>query len=178
MATPDDVVTFWTQAGYDRWFAKDDEFDADFHGRFLDDHVAAARRERDDWSASPEGSLALMILLDQFPRNCFRGTAHMFATDPLARMFARKALDAGHHRALDGMLPLFLYLPLMHSEDIGDQNIAVSLCAPLGGKTHESALEHREIIERFGRFPHRNPMLGRLTTQAEQAFLAGGGFSG
>jgi uncharacterized protein (DUF924 family) len=178
MATADDIVTFWKQAGYDRWFAKDDDFDADFHGRFLDDHVAAARRERDAWSSAPEGSLALMILLDQFPRNCFRGTAHMFATDPLARMFARRALDAGQHEALQDMLPLFLYLPLMHSEDVADQKLCVSLCEPLGGDTYASALEHLHIIERFGRFPHRNPMLGRVTTPAERAYLDGGGFSG
>ncbi|RUW48714.1 DUF924 family protein, partial [Mesorhizobium sp. M8A.F.Ca.ET.021.01.1.1] len=95
------VTKFWRDAGEDAWFEKNDAFDADFRARFLDLHYAAARRECDDWSGHAEGSLALMILLDQFPRNCFRGTGHMFATDPLAKHFAQKAVAAGHDLALE-----------------------------------------------------------------------------
>jgi uncharacterized protein (DUF924 family) len=126
----------------------------------------------------PEGALALMVLLDQFPRNCFRGTGHMFATDPLARYFARKAFDAGHVAQVAKELQIFFVLPFEHSEDLADQHLCVELSAPYGEEFMKYAIDHRDIIERFGRFPHRNPALGRETTPEEQAFLDGGGFSG
>lgn len=173
-----EIVEFWREAGPDSWFAKDDAFDRQFHGRFLEQHFAAARRELDHWSETAEGSLALLLLLDQFPRNCFRGTGHMFATDPLARYFARKAIAAGHDRQIDEELRVFVYLPFEHSEDIEDQRLSVELTRSLPKEYMKYAVEHLEIIERFGRFPHRNPALGRETTSAEQAFLDGGGFSG
>ena len=173
------VTGFWREAGPDAWFAKNDAFDADFRSRFLDLHYAAARRELDGFAAHAEGALALMILLDQFPRNCFRGTGHMFATDPLARHFAEKAVAAGHDMALEPELRAFVYLPFEHSEAMADQERSLALFserAPEGYLPY--AVEHRAIIARFGRFPHRNAALGRETTAEERAFLDGGGFAG
>ncbi|TGT91513.1 MULTISPECIES: DUF924 family protein [unclassified Mesorhizobium] len=172
------VTKFWRDAGEDAWFEKNDAFDADFRARFLDLHYAAARRECDDWSGHAEGSLALMILLDQFPRNCFRGTGHMFATDPLAKHFAQKAVSAGHDLALEPEVRVFLYLPFEHSENLADQDRSVELHTARAEFNLKYALEHRDIIQRFGRFPHRNKMLGRETTAEEKAFLDDGGFSG
>ncbi|RVD59330.1 DUF924 family protein [Mesorhizobium sp. M2D.F.Ca.ET.185.01.1.1] len=172
------VTKFWRDAGEDAWFEKSDAFDTDFRNRFLELHYAAARRECDDWNAHAEGSLALMILLDQFPRNCFRGTGHMYATDPLARHFADKAIAAGHDLNLEEALRVFLYLPFEHSEALADQKRSVQLTTANAPEYLKYAEEHLEIIRRFGRFPHRNRMLGRATTADEQAFLDSGGFSG
>lgn len=122
--------------------------------------------------------LALLILLDQFPRNAFRGTARMYVTDPLARHFARMAQLAGHMKAVEGDLRLFFCLPFSHSEDADDQDVSVSLNAQLGQPWLSHALAHRNIVRRFGRFPHRNALLGRATTVAEQIFLDQGGFKG
>ncbi len=173
-----EVTKFWRDAGWKAWFNKDAAFDAGFHDRFRDLHFAAARRELDGWLDHPESALALMILLDQFPRNCFRGTAHMFATDPLARKFARASLDAGHIDLVDPPLRIFFLLPFEHSEDLADQELSVSLSAPHGEEYFKYAVIHRDIIRRFGRFPHRNLALGRDTTPEEQAFLDEGGFAG
>ncbi len=173
-----EVVKFWRDAGYEAWFRKDAEFDETFHDEFRELHFAAARRELDDWMEHPEGALALMILLDQFPRNCFRGTAHMFATDPLARYFARRALDAGHDRAVEQSLRMFFLMPFEHSENLADQHFCVEKMLPLGDELLEYAIIHRDIIHRFGHFPHRNAVLGRVTTPDEQAFLDSGGFAG
>jgi uncharacterized protein (DUF924 family) len=172
------VTKFWRDAGKDAWFEKQDAFDTEFRNRFLELHYAAARRECDDWSEHAEGSLALMILLDQFPRNCFRGTGHMYATDPLARHFADKAIAAGQDLALDEDLRVFLYLPYEHSEHLADQLKSVDLTTAKAPTYLKYAVEHLEIIQRFGRFPHRNRMLGRETTPEERVFLDGGGFSG
>lgn len=172
------VTDFWRDAGPGRWFTKDAAFDTLFRERFLPLHFSAARRERDAWSETAQGSLALMILLDQFPRNSFRGTAHMYATDPLALHFARRAQAMGHGDSLDPTLRLFLHLPFCHSEDLADQDLSVALSMPLGGTAAEHAVGHREVIRRFGRFPHRNALLGRETTAEEAAFLAEGGFAG
>ncbi len=172
------IVDFWREAGFEAWFRKDPAFDAAFHDRFRDLHVAAARRDLDAWADEPEGALALLIVLDQFPRNCFRGTGHMYATDPLARYFARRALAAGHDEAVEKDLRLFFYLPFSHSEDIADQEIAVERNRALGGEAEKHAIGHRDIVARFGRFPHRNLILGRETTPQEQAFIDGGGFAG
>ena len=173
-----EVVHFWKQAGEEAWFRKDAEFDTGFHDKFRELHFAAARRELDGWIDHPESALALMILLDQFPRNCFRGTGHMFATDPLARHFARKALAAGHVEAVERPLRVFILLPFEHSEDLADQYFSVEQTALHADEYMKYAIEHRDIIERFGRFPHRNRVLGRETTPEEQAFLDSGGFSG
>ena len=174
-----ECVAFWVDAGWEKWFTKNPDFDEEFRRRFLDLHFEAARREHDGWIESPEGALALMILLDQLPRNAFRGTAHMFATDPLARMYAHEAIRRGHDKAFDdGMLPAFFYLPFEHSEDIADQKLSVRLFNVLGGDWIKYADEHHDIIVRFGRFPHRNPQLGRESTAEERRFLEGGGFAG
>ncbi|MDG4875537.1 DUF924 family protein [Mesorhizobium sp. WSM4935] len=172
------VTKFWRDAGEDAWFEKSDAFDTDFRNCFLELHYAAARRECDDWSKHAEGSLALMILLDQFPRNCFRGTGHMYATDPLARYFADRAIAAGQDLQLDEPVRVFLYLPFEHSELLADQERSVELTAARAPDYLKYAEEHLEIIRRFGRFPHRNKMLGRETTPEEKTFLDGGGFSG
>ncbi len=172
------VVAFWREAGPACWFAKDAAFDRQFRERFHDQHFAAAARRCDGWMASAEGALALMLLLDQYPRNSFRGTGHMYATDPLARMFCRQALDLGRDRQVERELRLFLYLPLSHSEELPDQERALALNTVLGEPSRSHAQNHRDIVARFGRFPHRNAMLGRATTAGEQAFLDQGGFAG
>jgi uncharacterized protein (DUF924 family) len=179
---PTEVVDFWRNAGRQSWFKKDPAFDADC-GRFRDWHFAAAGRELDDWIAVAEGALGLLLLLDQFPRNLFRGTAHAFATDGLARMFARRAVGEGHDLATEPLLRPFFYLPFEHSEDPADQTFGVGLCERLERDTGDTdtlkwARIHRDIIARFGRFPHRNAVLGRETTALEQAFLDDGGFAG
>ncbi|RIX83186.1 DUF924 family protein [Acidovorax cavernicola] len=172
-----DVVRFW-QAAHTDWFSHDPAFDRRFRECFLDLHFSTARRERDAWAETPEGSLALLILLDQFPRNAFRGTSHMYATDALARHFARMANAAGYIDFIDPELRLFFCLPFSHSEDIADQDLSVELNTRLGPAEQSHAEGHRDIIRRFGRFPHRNPLLLRETTSEEQAFLDRGGFTG
>ncbi len=178
LMTPEIVVNFWRDAGAEAWFSRDPAFDSTFRERFQAAHMAAARRELDHWLETPDGALALMILLDQFPRNSYRGTAHMFATDALALSLARKALALGHDQQIEPSLRLFLYLPFEHSEELVDQQRAVELCAPLGEPFDHYAVVHFDVIERFGRFPHRNAAFGRETTAEEQAFLDAGGFSG
>jgi uncharacterized protein (DUF924 family) len=179
LPAPADVVRFWTDAGPARWFRKDAAFDAEFRTRFLAAHEAAARGELDGWAATAQGALALLVLLDQYPRNAFRGTARMYATDARARQVAEAAVDAGLDRQVpDTGLRNFFYLPFMHAERLADQDRAVQLTAALGPETHGHAIRHREVVARFGRFPHRNALLGRTTTAEEQAFLDGGGFAG
>jgi uncharacterized protein (DUF924 family) len=174
---PDDVVAFWTRAGPKRWFAKNDAFDAEIRDRFEAAHHAAAGGEFDAWADTAHGALALLLLLDQVPRNLWRGSAHAFATDPLARQIAGAAVERGFDQAVDPSLRQFFCLPFEHSEDLGDQELAVTLCA-FDPDSLKWAKIHRDIIRRFGRFPHRNRCLGRPTTEDEQAFLEGGGFSG
>jgi uncharacterized protein (DUF924 family) len=178
LPSPHDVVTFWRDAGPARWFRKDETFDREFRDRFLAAHEAAARGELDTWSATAEGALALSILLDQFPRNAFRGTARMFATDAKAREIARRAIAAGFDTEVDKDLQQFFHLPFMHSENLADQDYAVELAERTSPDSRKWAVLHRDIIVRFGRFPHRNSLLGRATTPDEQKFLDEGGFGG
>ena len=173
-----EVVAFWEGAGPAKWFAKDDDFDRRFRERFLPLYEAAARGELDGWSTTPAGSLALMILLDQFPRNSFRGTPRMYATDAAARALADAAIAAGYDRAVAIDLQKFFYLPFAHSEDLADQERTVELCGRLGGRDLSQAEHHRDIVRQFGRFPHRNAILGRSTTKAEEGYLANGGYAG
>jgi uncharacterized protein (DUF924 family) len=176
---PEDVVRFWTDAGRARWFRKDEAFDAAFRSRFLAAHEAAARGELAGWLATAGGALALLVLLDQFPRNAFRGTPRVYATDALARNVADEAVARGHDaRAANDDLRNFFYLPFMHSEWLPDQERALQLCQRLANDAGQHATGHRDVVARFGRFPHRNALLGRRTTPAEQAFLDGGGFKG
>lgn len=177
-AEAQEVVEFWRQAGPDKWFKKDEAFDDEFRSRFMDLHYSAARRELEAWSAEPESALALLILLDQFPRNAFRGTAHMFATDPLARYYARKSYDAGFIERLEPSLRLFAFLPFTHSEDLADQELSLRLYRQYAAEALSFGVDHLDIIQRFGRFPHRNPSLARETTPEEQSFLDEGGFAG
>ena len=178
MNTPQTVIDFWKSAGPKRWFAKDDAFDATFRDTFHATHLQAARRELESWLDSAEGTLALLILLDQYPRNAFRGTAHMFATDPLARLYAQRMVDAGLDRQVEPALRAFCYLPFEHSEDPKDQQRSLTLNQQLDANTYRWAKQHAQIIERFGRFPHRNAVLARDTTDEERAFLDKGGFAG
>jgi uncharacterized protein (DUF924 family) len=176
--TAAEVVAFWRQAGRTLWFAKDADFDRRFREAFLPAHEAAARGDLDGWQATPEGALALLLLLDQLPRNAFRGTARMYATDAAARRVAAAAVDAGHDQAIPSDLRTFFYLPFGHSEDLADQDRSVALCRTLGPPDSTSSERHRDIVKRFGRFPHRNAVLGRKTTPEEQQFLDSGGFAG
>lgn len=176
---PSDVIAFWKEAGPSKWFAKDDAFDARFRRGFGDAHFAGARRQLDHWAETPEGSLALLILLDQFPRNVFRGTGHAFATDPLARHFAVMALDAGQDHAVENDLRRFFYLPLQHAEDMVLQDRQLALFQTMERPVDDRWAEHHhKVVATFGRFPHRNQALGRETTPAEQAFLDADGFRG
>jgi uncharacterized protein (DUF924 family) len=178
LPTARDVVDFWRNAGPDRWFAKSDAFDAEFGGRFLAAHEAAARGELDHWAHDAEGALALLVLLDQFPRNTWRGNARMLATDARALAVARDAIEAGLDLKVDEGLRRFFYLPFMHSESLADQERSVELNAALDANTQRFAVLHRDIIARFGRFPHRNRLLGRISSAEEQRFLDDGGFAG
>jgi uncharacterized protein (DUF924 family) len=172
------VVEFWREAGPRLWFAKDDAFDKRFCERFLGSHEAASRGELAGWANSADGALALVILLDQFPRNAFRGTTRMYATDGHARLVADAAVKAGHDLAVDDKLAKFFYLPFAHSEDLADQERSVALVRRLGEPDLSHALGHRDIIRRFGRFPHRNQILGRSMTPEEQHYLDTGGYKG
>lgn len=173
-----DVTGFWRDAGPEAWFRKDEAFDARFRERFMALHLQAASRALDHWTGEAEGALALMILLDQFPRNAFRGTAHMFATDPLARSLASRIIAGVVDRDVGDVLRGFIYLPFMHSEALADQDRSVALYELLGGPSLPHAIEHHGIIRRFGRFPHRNRLLGRESTPEELSFLESGGFAG
>jgi len=173
------IVEFWRDAGPEKWFARDDAFDARFREMFQEEHFAAAKRAREHWLATSEGALALMILLDQFPRNCFRDTAHSYATDGLARHYAMRAVEEGLDLELVPKLRAFIYLPFEHSEDPQDQERSVAMFDVLGDVEYLKYAElHRDIIRRFGRFPHRNAVLGRMPTAEELDFLAEGGFAG
>lgn len=172
------VVEFWRDAGPTLWFAKDRDFDRRFRERLLSTHEAAARGELDGWLGTPYGALALVLLLDQFPRNAFRGTPRMYATDARARATAAAAIAAGHDQAVPKDLRLFIYLPFGHSEDPADQERSVALTQGLGEPDLTHARRHRDIIRRFGRFPHRNPVLARTMTPAEQRYLDEGGYAG
>lgn len=172
------VTAFWTAAGPARWFEKDATFDDYFRVQFLEAHEAAARGAFASWATTSEGALALLLLLDQFPRNCFRGTPRMYATDPLARETARAVVAAGLDRGVPLEQQKFFYLPFAHSEDLADQDRSVALCARIGGVDFEHAQRHRDIIRRYGRFPHRNPILGRAMLPEEQAYLDEGGYAG
>lgn len=178
-ATPHDILGFWRNAGPQRWFSRKPAFDEAIRLKFEPVHHAAARGQYDAWADSAEGALALLILLDQFPRNLYRNSGHAFATDGKARQIARAAVEAGYHRQVEPDLAQFFVLPFEHSEDVADQDMALALAAELGDPDIlKWATIHREVLVRFDRFPHRNAALGRATTADEQAFLDDGGFGG
>jgi len=165
------ILEFWFRGDVERkeWFTKDPSFDDEIRARFLSLYEEGARGAFTAWRNSPRSSLAMIVLLDQFPRNMFRGSARAFATDALALDAARHAVACGHDRALSGVERAFVYLPFEHSERLADQERALELFA--GHPNSEWAQRHWEIIKRFGRFPHRNGILGRQSTPAEIEFL-------
>ena len=169
LPSSDDVLAFWF-AHPDRWWKKDPAFDAEIRDRFLGLHDAIQRNEREDWLETPRGALAYVVVLDQFSRNMFRDSARMFETDARALAAARRALDGALDRDLSRDERMFLCMPFMHSEDIADQDRCVRLFASLQ-EWLPYAEQHRDIIRRFGRFPHRNALLGRKSTSEEVEFL-------
>lgn len=176
---PRGVVGFWRAAGYSRWFAKSDVFDRLVGLRLGRLHRAAAAGLLDRWITSPVGALALSILLDQAPRNLHRGNALTYATDPEARAVAKYALDRGFDRRVPPVMQPFFYLPLMHSESLADQERCLALYEDYGdAEMLHFARHHHDVIARFGRFPHRNGILGRETTPEEARFLTEDGFRG
>ena len=199
IATPQDVLAFWLGAYplsadamarvQQQWFQKNDAFDAELRQRFTATIDAALAGGLADWPATDEGWLAKLIVLDQFTRNAFRGQAKSFAGDPLALQTAMEGIQAGQDQSLPPMARIFAYLPLEHAEDPLMQARSVALfdalaAAPLAEpkaffvNTADYARRHQEVIERFGRFPHRNAILGRASTAQEQDYLAqpGSGF--
>lgn len=186
-----DVLEFWFAEGPDRfrqaWFQRDDAFDAEIRTRFGALVAPARAGALDGWAATPEGALALFLVLDQFPRNLHRGSAHAFASDAHAQALARRLVLQGRlDLALTPTQRIFCYLPFEHAEDMAAQDLSVALFeglrdhAPLAapGGSIDYAWRHRAVIGRFGRFPHRNAALGRESTPAELTYLAqpGAGF--
>ncbi|KAF1712537.1 hypothetical protein CSC70_03215 [Pseudoxanthomonas kalamensis DSM 18571] len=171
------INRFWREAGAGKWFGGGVAFDAECE-RFRDAHFAAACGECEPWLDDAEGALAVLILLDQIPRNLFRGSAHSWAADGLARQYAQRVIAAGLDAGIEPALRLFFYLPYEHSEALADQARSLQLFAALGNAGYlDYAQRHYDVIERFGRFPHRNAALGRANSPDEQAWLeAGGGF--
>ena len=176
---PQTIIDFWREAGEAAWFTKDTDFDETVTRRFGDIYERAAAGKLDDWTEEPNGALALVILLDQFPRNMFRGKARAFATDKKAKEIAKAAFARGDHETVAEDLNAFLAMPFMHSENLADQETGLAWMTRIGNDANvKAAREHREIIARYGRFPHRNSVVGRETTDEERAFLVGGGFAG
>ena len=174
---PDEIVRFWLEDTDEKaWYTVDPALDATIRARFLEAWQNAEALTA-DWSSQARGSLAGIILTDQFPRNMFRGDPRSFATDPLARRLAEAALDAGHDLATGEPQRQFFYLPFEHSEDLADQHRAVALFAErMPGENLRHAELHRDTIATFGRFPWRNAVLGRKSTSEEQAVLDAGGY--
>lgn len=177
--SPGTIVDFWRKAGPEKWFAKDPAFDETIRDLFLPAYEAAARGERGDWELIPDGALALLLLLDQFPRNMFRGQPETYKTDPAALMVAERAIEKGFDHRVDPSLRRFFYLPFMHSEELRHQERSVALNEGLGQPdVVKWARHHHAIIAHFGRFPHRNALLGRVSTSDEERFLAEDDFRG
>ncbi len=173
-----EVIDFWQEIGPKAWFARNDAIDAQITDKFAALHGEAAKGRLDGWMQHAGECLALVILLDQFSRNMFRGGPKAFACDAHALAVANHAIASGFHLDVDPGLADFFFMPLMHSESVVDQRRCVALMhAYSNPQSVHFAKLHLRIIERFGRFPHRNPMLGRNTTPAEKAYMDGGGFS-
>lgn len=192
METPGTICEFWFGQHQDEaeliarqsalWWSKRDDVDSGIRVRFEPLLDRASAGELDGWRATPQGRLAFVLLTDQFPRNMFRSTPRAFAFDPLARAWARDAIDQGVDRRLRAIERVFLYMPLEHSESLDDQTEAVRLVGALTDgvapglrpdfeRFLDFARRHREIIARYGRFPHRNAILGRESDAAEIDFL-------
>ncbi|WP_284265977.1 DUF924 family protein [Roseicyclus amphidinii] len=173
-----EVLTFWEEAGPEAWYRQDASFDRTIRDRFGTLWDSAATGACDTWARGPRGALALIVLLDQFPRNMFRDSPLAFATDPSALRIASLVLSRGWDLKINGPLRQFFYMPFMHSEHLTDQDRSVRLMkARMEGTDNLlHARAHREVIRRYGRFPYRNAALGRASTPAEEAFLSGGGY--
>lgn len=181
MSVTDNILEFWLHdVGPKGWYAVDAEVDAEIRTRFAAEWAAARDGGREMWLNGPRGTLAYLILTDQFPRNMFRGGPQAFATDGRARDAATKAIDQGWDLQIAEPERQFFYLPFMHSEDPEDQDRCCALVAARLAETGAANLTHahahREVIGRYGRFPHRNTALGRDMTPAEESFLASGGY--
>lgn len=173
-----EVLDFWWSAGPGKWFTRSDEFDARIKDRFFPLYEEAAAGGLDAWRASPHGMLALIVLLDQFPRNMFRDDPRTFATDPQALVLAEEAIARGFDKAFPMPARSFFYMPLMHAEDMEAQERCCDLFRVSGDREgYFYALVHLDAIRRFGRFPHRNVVLGRETSEAERRYLETGGFA-
>ncbi|HEY7765370.1 MAG TPA: DUF924 family protein [Aestuariivirgaceae bacterium] len=176
---PEDVALFWRQAGTSRWFTKDAGFDGAIAVHFGEALSLARNGAFDSWAETAEGALALVILLDQFSRNVHRGSPLMFAGDRKALAVARQSIGKGFHQAMPADRARWFIMPFEHAEDLDAQWRAVGLCQVMGlNDMTPWAMLHLKIIERFGRFPHRNAILGRPSRKDELAFLAEGGFAG
>jgi len=174
-----DVLAFWRAAGAAKWFKKNAAFDAEIASRFQALWRDAAAGVLADWEAAPEPALSLVLVLDQFPRNMFRGKAEAFAADALARGVAERAIAREFDQKVPASERVFFYLPFEHSENLADQERAIALVSTLGDADLVRWAEmHADIIRRFGRFPHRNSAVGRASTREEQEFLDAGGFAG
>ncbi len=181
MAGPDEILSFWLdEVGSVGWYQGGDELDARIRDRFEADWERAMQGAYSLWLTYPSGTLAYIILTDQFPRNMFRDTGKAFASDKIARAAAKMAIAKGWDKKIDGMARQFFYMPLVHSECLVDQDRAVRLIKermPDGGKVNlPHAKAHRAIIRLFGRFPSRNEALHRPTTPPEAEFVAAGGY--
>jgi uncharacterized protein (DUF924 family) len=174
----DEVLKFWFGCEREAWYRKNPAFDDEIRARFLPLHERALKGELKSWQAQAASCLALVILLDQFPRNMFRSSARAFAADALARDAARVIIERGWDQGMSVDERTFAYLPFEHSESPADQARSCELMKPLGSEAYRYALRHKEIIERFGRFPHRNAALDRASTAEEIEFLKtpGSGF--
>jgi uncharacterized protein (DUF924 family) len=179
LASAQEVVQFWRETGPERWFKKDTAFDAEIRRRFYETYEAAAAGKLKTWEETAEGALGLLILLDQFPRNLFRNDPRAFATDQLALAVTAGALIKGFDAQVNADMRGFFYLPFQHSESLADQERGEALYRAAGDADGlKWATIHADIIRKFGRFPHRNAVLGRKTTAEEQKFLDEGGFAG
>jgi uncharacterized protein (DUF924 family) len=165
------VISFWfAPETQPKWFIKNEEFDQEITEKFQELYMKATSDKLGAWQKFPEGTLALIIILDQFPRNMFRGTAKAFATDNKALELTKYAIKNSYDQKLTNEQKQFLYMPLMHSENLEDQNLSVKLFA-FNSYALEYAKAHHHIIKQFGRFPHRNNILGRKSTNEELEFL-------
>lgn len=173
MITPQDILEFWFAADMrSKWFASTPQLDASIKEQFEPTWEAAVNGELDDWLSNPDGCLALAIVLDQFPLNMFRGTAKSFSSEAKSRDVARHAIGQGYDKQIDPSRLAFLYMPFMHSEDLAGQDFSVQLFEAAGLENNlRFAKHHRELVRRFGRFPHRNAILGRTSTPEELDYL-------
>lgn len=179
MANGQEILDFWREIGPKGWWKKDDAIDKRIVDEFGNLHVRAVAGELSDWENNADDCLALVLILDQFSRNMFRGDPATFAADAQGLAAAKAAITKGYDKEADENLATFFYLPLMHSEELEDQEECVRIFGTFDKPENlKAAVEHRDIIKQFGRFPHRNEVLGRETTPQEQAFLDGGGFKG